>query len=221
MLHPMNINPESVQKIAKRWSDTPYYDSVEKRASNQWNNIINPILSKFDVDFNVILDLSVGHGRMTNIFLDISEKVIGVDVNQENIDFCHDRFRSDPRYKKTCFIRNNGLDLQGIADSSISFVICWDSMVHFDSDVIRNYLNEFYRVMNRNSYAFIHHSNFTRNYRENFQQNPHARNFMSKELFAHYANKEHLEVIHQEAIDWGIGERKVQKLDCLTLLRKP
>lgn len=127
-------------------------------------------MSKFTVDFDVILDLSIGHGRMTNTFLDISEKVIGVDVNQENIDFCHERFRIDSRYQKTCFIHNNGLDLQGIADSSITFVICWDSMVHFDWDVIRNYLKEFYRVMNKDSYAFIHHSNFTRNYRENFRQ---------------------------------------------------
>ena len=111
--------------------------------------------------------------------------------------------------------------MQGIADSSITFVICRDSIVHFDLDIIRNYLKEFYRVMNKDSYAFIHHSNFTRNYRENFQQNPHARNFMSKELFAHYVNKEHLEIVRQDVIDWDIGERKVQKLDCLTLLRKP
>ena len=67
----MNINPESVQKIAKRWSDTPYYDSVEKRAKNQWDNISNLILGKLDVR----LDLRSGYGRMTNISLDISEKV--------------------------------------------------------------------------------------------------------------------------------------------------
>lgn len=46
---------------------------------------------------------------------------------------------------------------------------------------------------------------------------PDIRNFMSTELFAHYAHKEGLSVASQRVIDWGGNPG----LDCLSLLRKP
>jgi hypothetical protein len=44
--------------------------------------------------------------------------------------------------------------------------------------------------------------------------NPHSRNFMSKELFAHYAFNEGFQVVHQEIRGWG----GIDDLDCITLL---
>ena len=51
-----------------------------------------------------------------------------------------------------------------------------------------------------------------------FQAQPQWRNFMSKELLAHYALKEGLEVLRQEPVDW-VGDGSL--IDCFSLLRRP
>jgi hypothetical protein len=39
-------------------------------------------------------------------------------------------------------------------------------------------------------------------------------------MFSHYAQKEGLQVVKQKVIDWGSGEKRVENLDGLTLLRR-
>lgn len=203
--------------VAQRWVNTPYYDSVESIATAQWENIILPFLAPVAVDMSHVLELAVGHGHMTQILLQHAERVTGVDILQENIDFCSTRFSSE---RKLRLVKNDGIGLDSIPDGDVSFVFCFDSMIHFDSDVVRSYLSEFKRIMRPDAFAFLHHSNLTRNPGGDFQRNAHARNFMSAELFAHYAKKEGLEVIKQEVIDWGQGAKRVKSLDCLTLLHR-
>lgn len=203
--------------VAQRWAQTPYYDSVEGMARNQWSNLIIPFLRETPIDMRHVLELAVGHGRMTEILLEHADHVTGVDVLQENIDFCTTRFEG---CSNLTLLKNDGVRLDCIEDSTISFVFCFDSMIHFDSDVVRNYLAEFKRVMAPGAFGFLHHSNLSRNPGGNFQRNAHARNFMSVELFSHYAQKEGLEVVRQKVIDWGTGEKHVKNLDGLSLLRR-
>lgn len=208
---------ETTIRVANRWVDTPYYASVEAMADNQWQKIIQPFLGAEPIDYTQVLELAVGHGRMTRILLERSYEVTGVDVLQENIDFCAKRFKGARNLR---LIRNDGVTLPGVADASMTFVFCFDSMIHFDSDVVRAYLAEFRRVMEPGARAFLHHSNLTRNPGGDFQRNAHARNFMSVELFKHYALKEGLSVVRQKVINWGQGEKAVKGLDGLTLLRR-
>lgn len=204
--------------VVRRWADTPYYNSVENAARGQWKSIIQPFLGQFNPDYDVVLELAVGHGRMTSILLEHTDNLIGVDVLQENIDFCQDRFGDLPNLT---LVRNDGVTLDAVADASVSFVFCFDSMIHFDSDVVRNYLSEFYRIMKPGGLGFLHHSNLSKNPGGNFQKNAHARNFMSEALFRHYAAKEGLNVVKSQVIDWGQGEKRVEKLDCLSLIQRP
>lgn len=209
---------EETSKVVKRWVNTPYYEAVEKQASAQWRSLILPFLHSHEIDFSKVLELAIGHGRMTAHLLERSDHVIAVDVLQENIDFCAQRFESEPRLK---LIRNDGVQLTGVDDHSITFGFCFDSMIHFDSDVVRSYLTEFQRVLTPGGTAFLHHSNLTRNPGGDFQKNAHARNFMSQAMFKHYAIKEGLEILKSQVIDWGQDKKKVPDLDCLSLVRKP
>ena len=214
----LGIDVTTVQEISKRWVATPYYDAVEARAAAQWQSIIAPFLLPFgDIDHSHVLEIAVGHGRMTQLLLNAAERVTGVDVLQENIDFCANRFKDCARLQ---LIKTDGATLKEIAGGSVSFTFCFDSMVHFDSDIVRSYVRESRRVLKPGGYFFTHHSNNTRSPEGDFQRAPHARNFMSEPLFRHYAKKEGMEVAATKVIDWGSGNKRVAELDCLSLLRK-
>ncbi len=198
-----------------RWSGTefrnsPYYDMAEPHMEVQWKHTIWPLIQH--ADFSCVLDLAAGHGRNSAMLEAVADRIIIVDITQENIDYCRKRFQGDDRFT---FIKNDGLSLNGVADASVSLVYSFDSMVHFDSDVMREYLKEFRRVLKPGGTGFIHHSNYTGDPTGNFTTAPHWRNFMSKELFAHYCYKSGLEVIEQHVMDW-----EVSRLDCLSIFRR-
>lgn len=209
---------EQTTKVTRRWADTPYYEAAESNAQNQWDSLIRPFLQVAPIRYDHVVEIAVGHGRMTEILLRLSEKLIGVDPLQENIDFCAARFGDDP---KLALIRNDGVTLKEIESSSATFLFCWDSMVHFDSDVVRCYLREASRVLVPGGYFFTHHSNRDKAPCDDFQRAPHARNFMTIPMFQHFACKEGLRPVRHEAIDWGGGDKRFEKLDGLALVRKP
>jgi ubiquinone/menaquinone biosynthesis C-methylase UbiE len=184
----------------------PYFDAAEAGFAPLWR-MIEPFLQ--GADFRCVLDLATGRGRNAEKLLPLAERLVLVDIRPENIAFCRRRFNDDPRIT---FIANSGYDLRDVPDASVTLFYCFDAMVHFDSDVVRAYLAEARRVMAPGARAFLHHSNHTGG--EDWMLAPHCRNFMSQELFAHYARKEGLTVLQQVVMDWG----GIWGLDCLSLL---
>lgn len=191
----------------------PYFKKAESPEAGYeqfWQQRIWPLIASSD--FSHVVDLAAGHGRNSAKLLPQCRELTIVDIQPGNIEECKKRFGEQPHIH---YLVNNGYDLAGIADGSITLVYCFDAMVHFDSDVIRSYIREFRRILTPGGMCFLHHSNYTGGH--DWRTNPASRNFMSKELFAHYAMKENMEVLRQDIIDWGEHLR----LDCLSLLRKP
>jgi SAM-dependent methyltransferase len=206
------------QRIGNDWQGAPYYQWAEAQLPPYWDRLILPFLTAGgpgEVDFSRTVDLAAGHGRNTVRLLDYAQRVWTVDILASNIAVCEARFAQEPRV--SCHV-NDGVSLDFLPAHSVTLVYCFDAMVHFDSDVIRAYLRDFRRVLVPGGHAFLHHSNYTGAPGGDYQQNPHWRNFMSRELMAHYARKEGLEVARQQLMDWqGDGT----DLDCFTLLRQP
>jgi len=194
------------------FKEAEYFGIAEASMDQLWENLIWPMIH--NLDFKCVLDLAAGHGRNSSKLLKYADGLIIVDINQECIDFCKERFRGD---QKITFLKNDGLTLAGIEDESISLVYSFDSMVHFDNEVIKEYLKEFQRILTPSGSCFCHHSNYVGNPGGDFKHSPHWRNFMSEELFAHYSIKAGLEVIDQKIISWG----GIPFLDCLSVLSKP
>lgn len=204
---------EFARLVGDDWKHGAYYDEAERSMDSQWNDIVWPIIR--DCDFSTTLELAAGHGRNSEKLRHLADHLILVDINQENIDFLKDRFNGTPNVS---LMLNDGASLPEVHDESISFVYSFDSMVHFDSDVVRAYLNEFSRVLVPGGAGFCHYSNYTGSPTGTYRDHPGWRNFMSRELFEHYAVKEGLIPVTSRLVDWT---RDGSFSDAVTLFRKP
>ena len=195
-----------------------YFVHAEEFMPLQWERTIWPIIK--DEDFGSTLELACGHGRNTEFLRRHAVSIDLVDVNQVCIDACEKRFGAE---KDGCAFRyhvttGNSLPVPG---GSISFVYTWDSMVHFDKLVVRDYVQEVLRVLKPGGSAFLHHSNYgTVAPDSNWIKNHGSRSDMTAELMRQYAEEAGLKVKFQRlsgtADGWGIDD-----LDCLSLLAKP
>ena len=203
---------EVAKQIGADWKQSPYYDMAEGFMDVCWSEIIWPMVS--DCDFTIVVDLAAGHGRNSEKLRRLAARIHVVDIIAENIEFCRRRFAGDARFE---FHLCDGMTFPRVPDASVSLVYCFDAMVHFDSDTVRSYLREIRRVLPPGGRAFCHHSNYMSNPTGDFRHSPHWRNFMSKDLFAHWAHKEGLSVLRAKVVDWGAD---VPSLDCLTVLER-
>ncbi len=195
------------QQVGDDWKEGPYYDEAEAGMEADWASIIWPVIA--DSDFTCVVDLAAGHGRNSEKLRHLTDRLYVVDINQENIDFLRERFAET---KNITYIHNDGVTLEGIPDGAVTLVYCFDAMVHFDSDVVRAYLGEFNRILRPGGRCFCHYSNYTGDPTGSYRDHPGWRNFMSRELFEHYASKEGLSPLVSQLVR-GDG-------DAVTLLEK-
>lgn len=218
MKHETRQRVGSVADIAEReghfWGDAvskAYFDIAESALAGQWAELIGPLLE--GIRYEVALDLASGHGRNAQRLAQQARRVYCVDINPENIKFLKRRFASDGRFM---IFQNDGASLPFCDGASVDLFYCFDAMVHFDLEIVQEYIRESYRILRRGAHAFIHCSNYTGNPGGDFRDNPHWRNFMSFDLFTHLAKKAGFSVVRGIKLEWG----GVPELDAAFLLRK-
>jgi len=204
---------------SKVWEGSTYYDDAEKWTWLFWD-AEQPFLPLFEqLDLEYSLELACGHGRhsefVINNFSKTIDKLILMDVLESNIEFCKSRI-DGPHHNKCSFIKNDGCDFTIVEDTSLTSIFCYDAMVHFHRDVVREYLDATFRVLKTGGRALFHHSNYNIDPDDSFSVHPHARAFMSSVLFEKYVKQSGLRVIGQRIFDWG----GISNLDCLTLVEK-
>lgn len=165
---------DRARDIGKDWVESSYYEDAEKFIDTQWYGLIWPFIQ--GSDFSNAIDLAAGQGQNIKKLKEISQKIWVVCMNKDNIEFCKSRFAKDHRI---VFLLNDGVSLSRVQDESITPTCCFDAMVHFDSDIIRNYLQEFQRVLAPGGKGFCHHPNYSSNPTGDFRENPGWRNNMS------------------------------------------
>ncbi len=209
------ITAEKLRELAANsgdpWPpDDPYFPIAEPHMMPLWDGLVRHFIE--GCDFSHTIDLAAGHGRNSVILSKLAKRLTIMDIQPGNVDVCRQRFSG---FKGISFFVNNGFDLQPVRDGDVTLVYCFDAMVHFDSDVVRSYLRDTRRVLAPRGRGFFHHSNYTGG--SDWLTNPAGRNFMTKEMFAHYALKEGLNVLSQQVITWA----EEIDLDCLTLVEHP
>lgn len=195
-----------------------YHAAAADAMDHHWDQLIWPMISHYSIDFSRTLELGCGYGRNSRKLLEIGASALTlVDVNPDNISYCQKHIQP---LGNVSLVQNNGIDLSTLDSQAFTFVYTFDSMVHFDLELVISYVEEFSRVIKVGGFVFMHHSNYSSSPGSDFRKNPHWRNFMSAGIMRHIAIRNKFEVIEQKVIDWGKGPRMESKIDCLSLLKR-
>ncbi|MEH2502816.1 ubiquinone/menaquinone biosynthesis C-methylase UbiE [Bradyrhizobium sp. AZCC 1578] len=195
-----------------------YFIDAEPAMELQWNQIIFPLIR--DLDFTTVLDLACGHGRNSEFLRRHTKFLHLVDINQTCIDACRTRFGDTKDGTRFYYHVTDGNHLKMIPNDGITLVYTWDSMVHFDKLIVRDYLLDIKRVLKPGGSAFLHHSNFGEMAPDsNWATNTGTRSDMSGKIMREYAAALGLDVVLQKiqgrAEGWG-----EDGLDCVSILQK-
>jgi ubiquinone/menaquinone biosynthesis C-methylase UbiE len=195
-----------------------YFTDAEPAMQTQWDKVIYPLIA--NLDFTAVLDLACGHGRNSEFLRRLTQEIHLLDVNQSCIDACKARFGDELEGTKFHYHLTDGNHLRAVADDSLTLVYSWDSMVHFDKLVVRDYVLDIRRVLKPGGSAFLHHSNFGAvSPDSDWAHNVGTRSDMSAALMREYAAEAGLEVVSQHIQGrkegWGTDD-----LDCASVLRK-
>ena len=204
---------KSIGEVIAPWKDSPYYEEAEKWLHIFWDE--NTTFRKLfnQLDLSSVIEMAAGHGRHAEIVAKKAGEIVVMDVFDENLNVCRKRLKNLDNVK---FQKCEGAAFDGIDDAWATSIFCYDAMVHFSPDIVESYLNDTHRVLKVGGMALYHHSNYPAIKEQHYGCNPHARNRMTKELFAELCEKSNLNIVESVILDWG----GVKALDCVTLVKK-
>jgi SAM-dependent methyltransferase len=183
----------------------------------QWWGVIFPRILEF-LPTGTLLEIAPGYGRWTRYLVHLAERVIGVDVTENCVAACRERFAGHPN---ATFHLNDGTSLEAVEDDSIDFAFTFDSLVHADNDVVEGYVHELARKLKPDGVGFIHHSNLgvflDKETGELPFENICWRGPTTATLFAHYCADAGLACIGQEIINWD----SKHLIDCFSMITRP
>ena len=184
------------REVGNDWKEGPYYDEAEAAMDADWTALIWPLIE--DCDFTMHRQARCGHGRNSEKLRHLAETGSTSSISIAKISTSSGSASADAT--NIVLVHNDGVSLDAIPDRRATLVYSFDAMVHFDSDVVRAYLREFERVLRRGGRCFCHYSNYTVDPTGSYHDHPGGRNFMSRELFEHYASKEGLHPVESQLI---------------------
>ncbi|MBK1724122.1 class I SAM-dependent methyltransferase [Thiocystis violacea] len=177
----------------------------------QWFGSIYPRIHRH-LPATKVLEIAPGHGRWTRYLLQYCESYVGIDLSGQAIDACKRRFARAPQ---ASFFQNDGISLGDAPDGAFDFIFTFDSLVHAEMDVLRQYMPQLLSKLSDRGVAFIHHSNFNEMPPET--DNPHSRaSSVSADTFKELVEACGGQVLAQETLNWG-GPNLI---DCFTTFGK-
>ena len=124
-------------------------------AEMQWHGSLLPRIHPF-LPAGSILEIAPGYGRWTHYLKDLCQDLTLVDVSEQCIQKCRQRF-SDCTHIK--YAVNDGKSLEMVPEESVDFVFSFDSLVHAPPEVMEAYLRQLAGKLKPGGAGFIHHSN--------------------------------------------------------------
>jgi len=216
MSEPVNATIlDRASREAAMWEGNRYFSDAEQWTPFFWDKdkVFLQLFEQLDVTH--VLELACGHGRHAPELMqrrgDVVQSYVMMDVLPSNIEFCRVRHAG---MQCARFVLNSGAAYDGVDDHSLTAIFCYDAMVHFHRDIVREYLADTKRVLVPGGRALLHHSNNSLDPDSPFDKNVHGRAYLSAALFRKYAESAGLKVLDQRVIDWV----QSKDLDCVSLL---
>lgn len=103
-----------------------------------------------------ILEIAPGYGRWTQLLKDLAEQLVIVDIAENCIEYCKERFCDATN---TGYHVNDGRSLDMVEDRSVDFAFSCDLRVTVEADVLDGYLRELPSKLTKDGVPIIHHSN--------------------------------------------------------------
>ncbi len=147
-----------------------------------------------------LLEIAPGHGRCTNFLLRFCQSYRGVDLSDQCVTFCRNRFQDR---EDAIFFQNDGRSLAVVADQRFDLVFSFDSLVHADMDAISEYIPQILNLLKPGGIAFLHHSNLAA-YPDIEEWHHRSRN-VSADLVANLVDQNGGRVLIQEMFNGGPG----------------
>ena len=178
-------------------------------ARSQWYGTIFPRICGF-LPASRILEIAPGRGRWSQFLLQHCMEYFGVDLSDNCIQYCKRRFAAASRAH---FVANDGQSLHMIPNDAIDFAFSYDSLVHVELEIIREYIWQTCQKLTTTGVAFFHHSNALTAGCDPAQIQANARapsvsSALVKQLIEDCSGK----ALIQEEINWGGDSR----IDCMT-----
>lgn len=223
----------TIERNLSLWSEYDWSQGGEEwslawgGSESQWRWSLLPRIQDF-LPAGTILEIGSGWGRWTHYLKDECERLIGIDLSENCIQYCNQRFADQ---KHLTFNLSDGKSLAMVPDESVDFVFSFDSLVHAEADVLEAYLVQLADKLKPNGVGFIHHSNLGayRLYYSMKRMIPKGTGLlwkmglvdndglrgisMTADIFASCALKVGLQCIRQELINWS----SKRLIDCFSI----
>jgi len=196
-------NNEIWEEDGEEWSRS--FGGTEKL----WQGFIFPKIESYLK--GVCIEIAPGHGRMTSQLLSHFSKIYIVDMNENCIKRCKERFSASTNLS---YHINDGMSLSSINDNSVDFVFSWDSFVHMQKFVIENYLSEISKKLRIGGVGAIHHSFLFGGDEVRSFRNKQGRSNFTPDIFKHMSEQYNLEIIKQDIFKFN------ELHDCFSIFRK-
>lgn len=148
------LNSASLNKII--WESWDWEAQGEEwTPSEEWKqSVLQTILHKHMPAKGAIVEIGPGGGRWTESLLQIASKITAVDISEECLRVCADRFAKHDNIE---FVLTSGNELPGVPDASIDGIWSFDVFVHINRTEVEAYANEFHRVLKPGGIGVLHH----------------------------------------------------------------
>lgn len=212
------VNGSFQQDVVDLWKtrdshNYSYFAQVETLTDGFWRPG-TPFRRLFDLlDRRRIVEIACGQGRHSVLAPRDYESFLALDTSVDAIAEANRRYGD---LKPLRFLVSQDGSSIPAPDASQTAIFSYDAMVHFEPLTVNAYLAEAARVLQAGGRGLFHHSNYDANPTGKFTDSPNWRNYMRRDLFAHFCSRHGLNVLEQIEMDWG----DVKKSDCLSLFEK-
>ena len=207
------VNSASLNKLI--WESWDWQAQGEEwTPSPEWKqSVVDRVLRPHMPEGGLIVEIGPGGGRWTDELRKLASKLVAVDISEECLRVCRERFADSDNIE---WLLTPGNELPGVETGSTDAIWSFDVFVHINRTDVEGYASELQRVLKPGGIGVLHHGT-TGGASGGWRSN------MTAESMSEVLENAGLQVTKQFTT-WKDGEQEYQAglyEDAITVFRKP